>query len=173
MGGGKLPPSFEDTMGKADTYRHGDWNVICDTCGFKFKSSQCQMTWDGYFVCDKCYEPRHPQDFVYSKHDRLRVPTSRPDDDIKRNTSTIGTTAARGATTIHISSIAYTTQYVTIHIELDDSSYFCTRIAETPLVATAVKIEDPLPFKATAGNEVLIDNHDDYLSPNEVTTDDL
>jgi hypothetical protein len=160
-------------MGKADTYKHGTYNAICDTCGFKFKADQLQMTWDGFFVCDKCYEPRHPQDFVRAKLDRQRVPIARPDADIKYNQSSIGTSASRGDSSIHISDITYTTQYIVIEIQLDDSSYFVTRIAATPLVATAVKIEDPLPFPASAGNTIIIHNHADYLATNEVTAGDL
>lgn len=160
-------------MGKADYYKHGTYNAICDTCGFKHKADQLQMTWDGFFVCDKCYEPRHPQDFVRAKLDRQRVPVARPDPDIKYNSSTIGTNAVKNQKTVHISSIQYTTQYVSVIIELNDSSYFTTRIAETPIVATAVRLEEGLPFAADAGNKVYIMNHNEYLSPNEVTTDDL
>lgn len=44
------------------TYKPGDYLVICDRCGFERYASECQMTWDGWFVCaDTCYEPKHPQ----------------------------------------------------------------------------------------------------------------
>ena len=45
----------------------GDWAVICDRCGFKFKASQLKQEWTGLMVCTKCYEERHPQDFLDRK----------------------------------------------------------------------------------------------------------
>jgi hypothetical protein len=69
-------------MGAADYYKHGDWNVICDRCGFKRKASQCR--YDGYdrnlFVCaDRCYDPPHPLDRPYITPDNPHVPIVRPD----------------------------------------------------------------------------------------------
>lgn len=65
-------------MGKADYYRQGDYNVICDRCGRKFKSSSCQMEWDNLFVCNSCWETRQPQDFVRGYADDQTVPIARP-----------------------------------------------------------------------------------------------
>jgi hypothetical protein len=68
-------------MGKADYFKDGDWNGICDYCGFKFKFSKLKKTWDGYYACRKCWEPRQPQDFVRGVLDDQSVPDSRPDQD--------------------------------------------------------------------------------------------
>ena len=57
----------------------GDWNAVCDECGLEFKASQLRRRWDGYMVCDKDYETRHPQDFVKSKADKQAVPWTRPE----------------------------------------------------------------------------------------------
>ncbi len=54
-----------------DKLKLGDWNTLCDECGFKFKASMLRKRWDGLMVCGKDYELRPPQDF-------LRVPTDRP-----------------------------------------------------------------------------------------------
>lgn len=51
------------------TYKKGQWNAICDVCGFKFKSSKLKKTWEGLRVCEHDYETRHPQDFVRGKAD--------------------------------------------------------------------------------------------------------
>lgn len=51
-------------IGPADYLRPGDWNVRCDRCGKKLKGSEARATWDNLYVCDRCWEPRHPQDFV-------------------------------------------------------------------------------------------------------------
>lgn len=68
-------------MGGADYYAHGQWNALCDRCGFKFKSSQLRKEWTGLRTCRNCWEPRHPQDFVRGKADDQTIPWSRPDTD--------------------------------------------------------------------------------------------
>lgn len=42
--------------------RLGDWNAICDVCGFKMKASELKDRWDGLKVCEEDWEPRHPSD---------------------------------------------------------------------------------------------------------------
>lgn len=49
-------------MGQADYYAKGDWNAICDECGFKYKGSKLRKRWDGFMVCQRCWEPRHPSE---------------------------------------------------------------------------------------------------------------
>ena len=68
-------------MGKADFLKLGEYNMICDRCGFKYKSSEIRKEWDGLMVCGKCWEPRQPQDFVRGVKDDQHVPVSRPDSD--------------------------------------------------------------------------------------------
>lgn len=69
-------------MGRADYYRPGDFNRICDRCGLKRKASETQEEWNGLIVCsDGCFEERHPQDFVRGRHDEQRVYKPRPDAD--------------------------------------------------------------------------------------------
>lgn len=65
-------------MGKNWTYRSGDWNAICDSCGKKLKASQLNKRWDGFMVCADDWEPRHPQDFIRAKKDKISVPWTRP-----------------------------------------------------------------------------------------------
>lgn len=55
----------------------GDWNACCDRCGRKFKASQLRLTWDGYMVCERDWEPRHPQDFVRGVPEKIGVPWTR------------------------------------------------------------------------------------------------
>jgi hypothetical protein len=57
---------------------HGDWNVICDSCGFKFKASQVFARWDNLMVCRDCWETKHPQESVKSIPDRQVPPFVRP-----------------------------------------------------------------------------------------------
>lgn len=63
----------------SNDYRPGDHYVICDVCGFKLRSTETRMRWDKLRVCEKDWEPRHPQDFVRGKRDRQRVPNPRPE----------------------------------------------------------------------------------------------
>ena len=59
----------------------GDFNCLCDRCGFKVRASQTRMTWDGLRVCLRDWEPRHPQDFKRGKVDQQNVPNPRPEPD--------------------------------------------------------------------------------------------
>lgn len=54
-------------------YTPGDNWIICDRCGFACKGSQAKSTWDGLVVCPEDWEPRHEQDFVRSRKDKINV----------------------------------------------------------------------------------------------------
>ena len=69
-------------MGKADYAKLGDYNVICDRCHQKIKASRAKLQWDNLFVCHKCWEPRHPQDFIPSVVDDTSVPIARPEPEV-------------------------------------------------------------------------------------------
>lgn len=62
-----------------DGYRPGDYYVICDECGLQYRASQTRKRWDGLRVCNKDWEPRHPQDFVRGRTDRYRVHDAKPE----------------------------------------------------------------------------------------------
>jgi len=57
----------------------GEWNSICYVCGFKFKSEQLQKNWKGFYVCEKDFEGRHPQDFIKVLPEAKALPFTRPD----------------------------------------------------------------------------------------------
>ena len=59
-------------------YTSGEWWVICDICGKKIKSGESRHRWDGFVVCEKDFEARHPQDFVRARQDKISVPFTRP-----------------------------------------------------------------------------------------------
>lgn len=52
-------------------FRSGDYWVVCDRCGFDYRNSQIKVQWDGLTVCNRCWEPRHPQDFVRAVKDTI------------------------------------------------------------------------------------------------------
>jgi len=66
----------------ANHYKKGDWNVWCDKCGFKFKASQClferRFGHKTLFVCKKCYDPQHPQEFIKPLRKPMKLPVVRP-----------------------------------------------------------------------------------------------
>lgn len=66
-------------MSYVPTYKKSDWKAICDRCGFLFKASQLKETWDGLYVDQACWEPRHPMDFQKGIKDDPSVPWTRPE----------------------------------------------------------------------------------------------
>lgn len=61
-------------MGRADFFKLGDWNGICEECGKKFKFSNLKKTWDGRITCKRCFDYRHPQEYVRDVPDKQSVP---------------------------------------------------------------------------------------------------
>ena len=59
-------------------YISGQFNVICDVCGKKIKAGEAKHRWDGFMVCERDFEYRHPQDFVRARQDKISVPFTRP-----------------------------------------------------------------------------------------------
>ena len=66
-------------MQNKTTYKKGDWNALCDVCGFKFKASQLRRRWDNMRVCEADFEERHPQDLLRGRKDDSSVTWSRPE----------------------------------------------------------------------------------------------
>lgn len=60
-------------------FKSGDWNAICDVCGFKFKASELRERWDGFRVCEQDWESRHPQELIRSIDEDTSVAWTRPD----------------------------------------------------------------------------------------------
>ncbi len=58
-------------------YKKGQYNCVCEQCGFEYKSDEMQERYDGLFVCkEACWEPRHSLEFAIVVRDEQRV--SRP-----------------------------------------------------------------------------------------------
>lgn len=161
-------------MGRADFYKPGDWNVRCDHCGMKRKASQCRMTWDNFFVCNECWSPRHPQDFVKGIPDDQSVPIARPDVVATMGTTTVKTTALKNATTIDLTSISGIADGDAIGIVMDNGASHWTFSNGTPSGYT-VTLGSYLPYLATAGNAVYIPsiNDEDYITATGITATGL
>ena len=65
-------------MSKDWNYKSGDYWIICDVCAKKLKASKSRHRWDGFIVCDSCFEHRHSQDFIKVRQDKITVPFQRP-----------------------------------------------------------------------------------------------
>lgn len=65
-------------MHNANYLKKGCWNVICMVCSFKYKSDKIRRRWDNLLVCPKCFELRHPQDFLKAVEDKQEVVFSNP-----------------------------------------------------------------------------------------------
>lgn len=48
-------------------FKSGDWLAVCDVCKFEYFASELKRRWDGFLVCEKDWEPRHPLDFIKVK----------------------------------------------------------------------------------------------------------
>lgn len=59
---------------RQDFYKPGDYNAICDGCGAKLKASEVTRDWKGFYKCVRCWEPRHPQDFVRARNSAEPAP---------------------------------------------------------------------------------------------------
>lgn len=66
-------------MPGSGTFILGQWNAICDRCGIRWKSGDIRREWTGLRVCRRCFEHRHPQDFVKGKVDRQAPEWARPE----------------------------------------------------------------------------------------------
>ena len=62
-----------------NTLKLGDYNALCDVCGFKYKASELKTRWDGIKVCSKDFETRHPQDLRRPARPQKPLPWTRPE----------------------------------------------------------------------------------------------
>ena len=147
------------SFGRRDPYyKKGDYNAICDRCGFKRKASECRMQWNNLFVCaDTCWEARNAQDFLRGFPDNQSVPIARPEPtDIFQTDGTetsIGSDEAAGQTTLTVDSSAGMSAADNIVITLDAGSIHTTTIGSVTN-STTIVIDDALPSKASEGNRI-------------------
>jgi hypothetical protein len=55
----------------------GEPLAACDRCGFPMHLSELKKEWTNYMVCNKCWDPRHPQEFIRAIEDRQTVHNAR------------------------------------------------------------------------------------------------
>lgn len=69
---------MRETHKKGDHYKPGDHWLVCDSCGLDYRRSEMRMRWDKLMVCQKDWEPRHPQEFVRGIKEKIAVDIARP-----------------------------------------------------------------------------------------------
>jgi hypothetical protein len=62
-----------------NTHRIGNWLLVCDECGLTYYNDKIHKRWDGAIVCEKDWEPRHPQEYVHARSDPKPLTKVRPD----------------------------------------------------------------------------------------------
>ena len=75
-----------------NTLSLGDWNTICDRCGFKFKNVDLREEWNGWRTCRDCWESRHPADLYQAPSDNSSVPWTRTEQTASGGTDINGNT---------------------------------------------------------------------------------
>lgn len=69
--GGDHKGSDRSKHTRSPGYQAGDNWLVCDVCGCHVYSSAAMQRWDGMVTCKQDWEPRHEQDFVRARKDRL------------------------------------------------------------------------------------------------------
>ena len=114
-------------------YIPGNYWMICDRCGTRFRKSDMREEWTGLMVCKKgCFQTRHPQDFVSSIPDDPSVPVSRPDVVQSMGETTLALAATAGDTVIKLTSESGIAEEDPIGIVMNDNSVHWTFIYELP-----------------------------------------
>ena len=143
---------------QGDTYRAGDPWAICDLCGFKRRFSDLRTEWTGAKVCyDKCFEPRHPQDFVRSRPERPPPKGLRPegvDTVVGPLTTEINATAEAGATSITVLSSARFAADDRCGVMLDNNDVQQITILAV-VDATTLSFSPGLQHRVTSGKTVV------------------
>lgn len=57
--------------GRNPGYRPGDNWDTCDRCELEFRASNLREEWTGLTVCEDCWEPRHEQDFLRVRPEKI------------------------------------------------------------------------------------------------------
>jgi len=60
-------------------YKPGDSLCICDICGLRGYRSKMKKTWDNLLTHPECWDPRHPQETIKAKKERIGVSDARPE----------------------------------------------------------------------------------------------
>jgi hypothetical protein len=78
----------------------GQYWVECQRCGLDYKAKHIKREWTGAIVCFNCWEPRHPQEYVRGRKERLAVRGPQNPQGLVNDAAKAGSTEAPGSTFI-------------------------------------------------------------------------
>lgn len=153
-------------------YQPGNHWMVCDVCGFDYRSSEMRKRWDGAWVCRKDWESRHPQDFVKGRRDKMRVPIARPATPIDTLTTTLSAGASKDTKSISVTSASHISEKDSIGIELTSVIQW-TFVTEVS--GTTITLNDGLWDDAASWNTVYLGqvSGPTITTPTGVTAADL
>jgi hypothetical protein len=137
-------------------YKPGDHWVIDDRTGRKIRASESKREWNGLIVHKDGWEPRHPQDLVRGRLDRMAVPDARPrpvDAYIGPLTTDITAAAAAGAQVVSVTSSERMFAGDNVSIMLDNGDTFRATISGVADSET-LHISPALPGAVSDGNRL-------------------
>ncbi len=138
-------------MGSRDFFKLGDFNVICDSCGFKFKGSELRKRWDGAMVCKQDWEPRPLQEFIKGIKEDQATPFSRPEVPIQYTTGY--KQALAGATSITSASLGNDGRVI---VDVIEQIYGTTQGAVTITIASSIVTGNVVIVKGVHNSGVVV-----------------
>ena len=136
-------------------YIPGDWWMICERTGGKFRRSEMRQEWTGAWVHQSVWEPRHPQDSVRAVPDDTSVSPVRMDVKSAVGQTTLNGTHTKFATTITLTSVSGLAKNDPIGIELDSGVVHWSFLTADP-IGSDVTINDGIWSVAASGNTVYL-----------------
>lgn len=137
------------------TYIPGDYWMICERTGGKYRRSEMRQEWTGAWVHKSVWNPRHPQDFVKAIPDDPSVDPARADIFTVIGETTLDGDHSRDATTLTLTSASGLADDDAIGVVLDDGTTHWTFLTDDP-DGSDVTINNGLPGAATDGNTVYL-----------------
>ena len=69
-------------------FKWGTWWVLCDRCGFKYKSNELhEERHTGLMVCSPCHDIQNPQEYARILRTEGSIPWSRPEKSTEESAS--------------------------------------------------------------------------------------
>jgi len=139
----------------------GRYKMVCDRCGAEYLDNELREEWTGLWVCDTCWDPKHPQLSVVGIPDDQSVPIARPEAPHTYGETTLSAGASSFAASVTLTSASGLEQYDPIQIVLNDGTVHNTFIMADP-AAGVVQLNTLLPSAADSGNTVYLPTINNY-----------
>ena len=135
------------------TYIPGDYWMICQRTGGKYRRSEMRKEWTGFWVHKSVFNIRNAQDFVRSVPDNPAVHPALPDVPQTMGETTLNGALTKNATSVTLTSATGMEKYDGIGIVLDDGLVYWNFITADES-SNVVTLNDGIPSAAASGNVV-------------------